>query len=43
MQNIRLLRKLLDSKKLSAVELAKDTLTKLKKNPFGAVLSLDET
>ncbi len=42
MQNIRLLRKLLDSKKLSAVELAQDTLTELKKNPFGAVLALNE-
>ncbi len=42
MQNIRLLRKLLDSKKLSAVELAEDTLTKLKKNPYGAVLALNE-
>ena len=42
MQNIRLLRKLLDSKKLSAVELAQDTLKELKKNPFGAVLALNE-
>ena len=42
MQNIRLLRKLLDSKKLSAVELAQETLKKLKKNPFGAVLGLNE-